>query len=263
MSTLEFNDVSNDEVIEKYKKDAKFFVQLRIDVKRRYFDDIDFKEYEPQVQKLIDKHITTDGEILKITQPIDIFNKTEREDEVAKIVGKAAKADHIAARTAKGISIKMDEDPVFYKKLSQLIKETIEEYKQSRIDETQYLLKIQEIEARFLDGTQENVPAAIQDRKTAIAFYNFINEQLATYLIEKQKNAEIALAIETLIQEATQEGGQPIIDWKKNKDLEKQIVADIDDYFYNISLEMDTNIPFDTLDACIEEIIKIAKKQMD
>lgn len=263
MSTLEFNDVSNDEVIEKYKKDAKFFVQLRIDVKRRYFDDIDFKEYEPQVQKLIDKHITTDGEILKITQPIDIFNKTEREDEVAKIVGKAAKADHIAARTAKGISIKMDEDPVFYKKLSQLIKETIEEYKQSRIDETQYLLKIQEIEARFLDGTQENVPAVIQDRKTAIAFYNFINEQLATYLIEKQKNAEIALAIETLIQEATQEGGQPIIDWKKNKDLEKQIVADIDDYFYNISLEMDTPIPFDTLDACIEEIIKIAKKQMD
>src|SRR5690606_23531362 len=77
MSTLDFNDLKNEAVIEKYKKDAKFLIQLRIDVKRRYYDDIDFKAYEPQVQKLIDKHITTDGEVLKITQPIDIFNKQQ------------------------------------------------------------------------------------------------------------------------------------------------------------------------------------------
>ena len=123
MATIEFNDVKNDAVIEKYKKDSKFFIQLRIDVKRRYFDQIDYKAYEAQVQKLIDKHITTDGEILKITEPIDIFNKQERDNEVEKLIGKAAKADHIAARTSKGITIKMDEDPIFYKKLSKKTKQ--------------------------------------------------------------------------------------------------------------------------------------------
>jgi len=263
MSTIEFNDVKNDTIIEKYKKDSKFFIQLRIDVKRRYFDDIDFKEYEPQVQKLIDKHITTDGEILKITKPIDIFNKQQRDDEVEKLVGKAAKADHIASRTSKGISIKLDEDPVFYKKLSELIKETIADYKQSRIDETEYLNRIREIEAAFLNGKQHNVPNSIANDKISIAFYNQINEQLANYLIEKQKNADIAKAIKEILTQNIFDGSKTIIDWKKNKDLEKQIFSDLDDYFYSISLELDKTIPFELVDVFIEEIIKIAKKQID
>lgn len=263
MATIEFNDVKNDEVIEKYKKDIKFFTQLRIDVKRRYFDDIDFKEYEPQVQKLIDKHLTTDGEILKITQPIDIFNKQQRDEEVEKLTGKAAKADHIAARTSKGISIKIDEDPIFYRKLSELIKQTIADYKQSRIDETEYLNRIREIETTFLNGTQHNVPDSIAGDKISIAFYNQINERFANYLIEKQKNADIAKAIKEILTQNIFDGSKTIIDWKKNKDLEKQIFSDLDDYFYSISLELDKTIPFELVDVFIEEIIKIAKKQID
>lgn len=262
MSTVMFNDVKNDEVIEKYRKDSKFFIKLRIDVKRRYFDDIDFKEYEPQVQKLIDKHITTDGEILKITQPIDIFNKQERDDEVEKLIGKAAKADHIASRTSKGINIKMDEDPIFYKKLSELIIQTIQDYKQSRIDETEYLNRIKDIEERFQSGRQDNVPKIIEGNTIAIAFYNFINDKLVNFLIEKEKNAEIALAIKNIIDTMIMDGNKAIVDWKSNTDLEMQILNELDDYFYSISLELEKSIPFELLDPFIEEVIKIAKKQI-
>lgn len=263
MATIEFNDVKNYAVIEKYKKDSKFFIQLRIDVKRRYFDQIDYKAYEAQVQKLIDKHITTDGEILKITEPIDIFNKQERDNEVEKLIGKAAKADHIAARTSKGITIKMDEDPIFYKKLSELIKETILDYKQSRIDETEYLHKIKDIEERFIAGKQDDVPAIIEGNKIAVAFYNFINAKLFTFLVDRLQNAEIALKIQELIKNITRENNRAIVDWKLNKEIEKQIWSELDDYFYSLSLEMDHQIPFDILDDFVEEVIKIAKKQMD
>lgn len=263
LATIEFNDVKNDAIIEKYKKDAKFFIQLRIDVKRRYFDDIDFKAYEPQVQKLIDKHITTDGEMLQITNPIDIFNQQQREDEVAKISGKAAKADHIAARTAKGITIKMDDDPIFYKRLSELIKQTIEDYKQSRIDETEYLNRIKDLEDRFQNGKQDNIPTILVDNKSAIAYYNFINDKLSNYLSDSNKNATIALDLQNIIRERIFEKGQPIIDWKSNKDLEKQVSADLDDYFYNISLELNQQIPFSILDPFIEEIYKITKKHIE
>lgn len=263
MATIEFNDVKNDTVIEKYKKDSKFFIQLRIDVKRRYFDQIDYKAYESQVQKLIDKHITTDGEILKITEPIDIFNKQERDNEVEKLIGKAAKADHIAARTSKGITIKMDEDPIFYKKLSELIKETILDYKQSRIDETEYLLRIKDIEERFLTGKQDDVPAIIEGNKIAVAFYNFINAKLIVFLEDRLQNAEVALKIQELIKNTTTENDRAIVDWKLNKEIEKQIWSELDDYFYSLSLEMDHQIPFDILDDFVEEVIKIAKKQMN
>lgn len=263
MATIEFNDVKNDIVIEKYKKDIKFFVQLRIDVKRRYYDEIDFKAYETQVQKLIDKHITTDGEVLRITEPIDIFNKQERDEEVEKLIGKAAKADHIAARTSKGISIKMDEDPIFYKKLSELIKETILDYKQSRIDETEYLNKMKDFEERFQSGKQDDVPVIIEGNKIAVAFYNFINAKLFTFLGDRLQNAEIALKIKELIKNITRENNRAIVDWKLNKEIEKQIWSELDDYFFSLSLEMDHQIPFDILDDFVEEVIKIAKKQMD
>ena len=263
MATIEFNDVKNDIVIEKYKKDIKFFVQLRIDVKRRYYDEIDFKAYETQVQKLIDKHITTDGEVLRITEPIDIFNKQERDEEVEKLIGKAAKADHIAARTSKGISIKMDEDPIFYKKLSELIKETILDYKQSRIDETEYLNKMKDFEERFQSGKQDDVPVIIEGNKIAVAFYNFINAKLFTFLGDRLQNAEIALKIKELIKNITRENTRAIVDWKLNKEIEKQIWSELDDYFFSLSLEMDHQIPFDILDDFVEEVIKIAKKQMD
>ncbi|MBW1619536.1 type I restriction endonuclease subunit R [Empedobacter falsenii] len=263
MSTVQFNDSKNDEIIEKYKKESKFFIQLRIDFKRRYFDDIDYKEYEKQVQKLIDKHIVTDGEVLKITQPIDIFNKQQRDDEVEKLIGSAAKADHIASRTSKGISIKMEEDPIFYTKLSDLIKQTIQEYKQSRIDEAEYLNKIKDIENTFINGKQDNVPKSIADNKIAIAFYNFINDKLSEHLKDNNQNADIALEVRSLIEGVVLEGDKPIVDWKSNADLEKKIWNELDDYFYGISLQLEQNIPFDIIDAFIEEVIKIAKKQMD
>ena len=263
MATVQFNDIKNEEVIEKYKKDSKFFIQLRIDVKRRYYDDIDHKEYEKQVQNLIDKHIVTEGEILKITQPIDIFNKQQRDDEVEKLNGSAAKADHIASRTSRGINIKMEEDPIFYKKLSELIKETIQEYKQSRIDEAEYLNRMKDIEERFYSGKQENVPTIIEDDKISIAFYNFINDKLIDFLKDKNQNAETALQVKNLIEGIIIEGNKPIVDWKLNKDLEKRIWHELDDYFYGISLQLDQNIPFDTIDSFIEEVIKIAKIQMN
>ena len=54
LSTVEFANNTSAKQVDKYKADAKFFLGLRVSVKRRFFDELDFKEYEAQVQKLID-----------------------------------------------------------------------------------------------------------------------------------------------------------------------------------------------------------------
>lgn len=51
----------------------------------------------------------------------------------------------IASRTSKHITDKMSEDPAFYKRFSQLIKDTIDDYLQHRINETEYLKRMKEI----------------------------------------------------------------------------------------------------------------------
>ena len=265
MSTVEFNDVSNEKLIDRYKKDAHFFLKLRVDVTRRYYDDIDYREYEPQVQKLIDKHITTEGDVLKITQLVNIFDKEERETEVEKITGKAAKADHIASRTISAINVKMNDDSVFYKKLSELIKQAIEDYRQHRIDEAEYLNKVKDYENQFLSGKQLGIPEVLEHKPVATAYYNVL-DVVAKEVFENLENhkgveADLAVELEAEIKEVIYEDDALIVDWQTNTELENELKIKLDDFLFESQQKYDLSIPFDKMDEIIEEVIKIAKNR--
>jgi type I restriction enzyme R subunit len=260
LSSYEFSTRTQDTIIDKYKKDAKFFLALRISVKRRYSDDIDYKEYEPQVQKLIDKHITTEGEVLKVTELVNIFDKEQREAEVEKLVSKAAKADHIASRTIKAINVKMDEDPIFYKKLSRLIKEVIDDYHQQRINEAEYLSKAKEFENSFLNGQKDNIPKNLKDNENGIALFNLITDIFKQELENKQViSAEIAEDIDILIRSIVYEGGTLMVDWQNKSDVEGQIRIAIDDYFFEIKTKYEIEFSFEKIDQMVEDGLKVAK----
>jgi len=263
LSSLAFENNTPESQIGKYKKDAAFFLALRVSVKRRFSDELNFKEYEPQVQKLIDKHITTEGEVLRITELVNIFDKQERQAELEKITGKAAKADHIASRTMKAISIKMNEDPVFYKKLSQLIRQTIEEYHHHRITEAEYLIRAQGFENQFFDQKRDHVPVLISDNPVAIAFYNLVTEELKQGLSTAKNSmdisAEIAADIDAVIQGRIIENGNLFIDWQKNDDIKGMMKIDIDDLIYDLQSRYDLKFDLDAIDLLIEECIKVAE----
>ncbi|MEP1788160.1 HsdR family type I site-specific deoxyribonuclease [Reichenbachiella sp.] len=263
MSSFEFVSTTPEQQINKYKQDAKFFLGLRISVKRRYFDDLEYKEYEPQVQKLIDKHITTEGEILRITDMVNIFDKEQRDREVEKITSKAAKADHIASRTIRAINVKMNEDPVYYKKLSRLIKDTIDDYHQHRISEADYLNKARTFEDQFHNGRQDNVPENLQGNDTGIAIYNLVNEIFNEHLKRSEEGenvgALIAEGIDNVIKSIVFENGKPIIDWINKSDIQGKIKIEIDDYLFDLKAQRDIELPFDLIDELVEEGLKVAR----
>lgn len=263
LSSLEFNNNTPEKQIQKYKKDAEFFLALRVSVKRRFMDEADHKDYEAQVQKLIDKHITSDGEVLRITDLVNIFDKEERQAELEKITGKAAKADHIASRTIKAINIRMNEDPVYYKRLSEMIKKTIEDYHQQRIDEAEYLAKAKDFENTFFNGRRDNVPSIIKDNPTAIAFFNLTSEEFKDGLNTKANKLEIAAEIAAGIDDITKanvfDNGHPVIDWQKNDDIKGKMRIGIDDLLFETKAKYDLDISFDHIDQLIEECIKVAE----
>ena len=265
LSTVEFANNTSAKQVDKYKADAKFFLGLRVSVKRRFFDELDFKEYEAQVQKLIDKHITTDGEVLKITELVNIFNKEEREAEIEKITGKAAKADHITSRTVKAITVKMNDDPVFYKRLSELIKQAIMDFHNQRISEADYLAKAKDYENTFFTGKRDNVPAALKDNETAIAYYNLTSEEFKKSLSLKSNKiditVEIALGIDTVIKNNLFENGKQVIDWIKNEDIKGKITIEVDDLLFDIKSKFDIDFGFDHMDVLISDSIKVAESK--
>lgn len=94
---------------------------------------------------------------------MNIFDKERFAEEVEKISGKAAKADTIASRTAKYITENMDTDPAFYKKFSQMLKETISQYEQGRIDEAEYLTQATDLMNKVLNHTDSEIPDVLKD----------------------------------------------------------------------------------------------------
>lgn len=260
LSSLEFVKNTPPSKIDTYKKDAKFFLKLRVDVKRRYNDELSYKEFEPQIQKLINQHISTEGEIMKVTELVNIFDKEEREAEVEKITGKAAQADHIASRTIKAINLKMREDPIYYKKLADLIKETIAAYHQKRLDEAEYLRKAKDLEDQFFNGRSDNAPAELAGNEAGLAFYNFAKDIFEDIeLLKTPFHLELSLIIDKVVNDHIFLNGKKVIEWQRNEDVIGKINITLGDAIYDLHQKFDLDTDWNKIDNLIEECMKIAK----
>ncbi len=263
MSSIEFHQNSPEKLIKQYKDDATFFLGLRASVTQRYSDTIDFSEYEGQIQKLIDKHIQTD-EVKPITQIVNIFDKEKFQHEIEKTIGEAAKADKIASRTAKHINEKMDEDPAFYKKFSEMLKDAIKAYEEHRISETEFLGKTKEIMETVLSHTDHDIPSELQARDAAKAFFGLslelLNSKFQDTEVRKQVSVQLALAIDDVIQRSVLDDGKPIIDWQDKSNITGKIQIEAGDYLIdNVRDKYHIELSFDEIDSLTERCIDVAK----
>jgi type I restriction enzyme R subunit len=263
LSSMDFHKQVEEKTINRYKEDLAMFMKLRMAVVERYSDAVDYKQYEGQIQKLIDTHITTE-KVEVITELVNIFDKDKFQQEVENTTGKAAKADKIASRTSKHISEKMEEDPAFYKKFSQMLKETIADYEAKRIDEAQYLSKVQEIMNNVLAHTDNDIPEALREKDIAKAFYGLtlesLDEKVQDKVVKTQISVQTALQIDELIKHAVLENNHPIIDWQFKTNITGKLQIEIGDYLidevrdkYNISLS------FGEMDEIANKCIEVAK----
>lgn len=263
LSSIQFHNETDDKVINRYKEDLAMFLKLRLAVIERYSDKVDFKQYEGQIQKLIDTHITTER-IETITELVNIFDKDRFEEELENTVGKAAKADKIASRTAKHITEKMEEDPAFYKKFSQMLKETIADYEAKRISEAQYLSKVQEIMNSVLAHTDSEIPEPLRERDIAKAFYGLTAEALLEKIKDKSLLQEIAtntaLEIDTIIQSRVLENGRPIIDWQQKSSITGRLLIEIGDFLIDeVRDKHELQLSFGEMDKIASDCIEVAK----
>lgn len=258
LSSLEFHKTTPENKIGIYKKDLRFFMNLRTAVAQRYSDQIDYKEYEGQIQKLIDQHITTRG-IDQLTDLVNIFDEEAFQAEVERAGGSAAKADTIASRTAKHINEKMDEDPAFYKKFSQLIQQCIDDFYTERISEIEYLKRVREYRNKVLTKTDSSIPERIRHLPAVSAYYgslfSFYEEKGGEAVSGKEDLlAEAALHIERLIDE------KKVVNWKSNSDVMKKMVLEIGDFIYDEIREvMGLELSFTEIDKIAEQIVDVAK----
>lgn len=263
MSSVQFYKTVDEKTIKRYNDDLNMFLKLRFAVISWYSDTIDYKQYEGQIQKLIDTHITTDT-VEPITDLVDIFEKEKFQLEVEKTTGKAAKADKIASRTSKHISEKIEEDPAFYKKFSELLKDCIADYEARRINEAQYLNKVQEIMDAVLSHTDSDIPEVLANKDIAKAFYGLCLEALSTKvtddLVLKAISTQSALNIDGFIGDAVLDNGKSIIDWQYKTNITGKLQIEIGDYLIDeVRDKFNIDLSFSEMDEIAGKCIDVAK----
>lgn len=263
LSSVQFHKDADEKTINRYKDDLAMFMKLRLAVIKRYSDSVDYKQYEGQIQKLIDTHITTE-KVEVITELVNIFDKEKFQQEVENTTGKAAKADKIASRTAKHISEKMEEDPAFYKKFSEMLKETIADYEAKRIDEAQYLRKVQEIMNNVLTHTDKDIPDVLKERDIAKAFYGLtfelLNEKIQDNDVKTQIAVQTALKVDELVKHAVLDNNIPIIDWQFKTNITGKLQIEIGDYLIDeVRDKYNVNLSFGEMDEIADKCIEVAK----
>lgn len=274
LANLDWMQNTPEEKIALYKKDALFFQRLRASIKIRYAEEIDYRDYEAQITKMLNRFVQAD-EVIQVVDPVNIFEKEKFEAEVAKSKSPRGQAETIANRLKKTITEKMDEDPFFYRKLSTLIEEAIAEYRKERLSEAEFLAKMREHLETFERGREDELPASLAGKDLAQAFFGSMKEQLTeeppptNMLMEdsvpygsgKPKRspeeifADAACEVENIIRKHN------IVGWRENEDAQNRMRNDIDDFLYELQREAGIKLSLDQMDSFIETAISIAKKR--
>ncbi|MEW6698091.1 MAG: type I restriction endonuclease subunit R [Bacillota bacterium] len=255
-----YNTLGKEE-LGKYKKDFKFYQELRKSVKIRYSDSIDHKEYEAKMQKLMDHYIAAE-DVIRITNPVDIMDQKNFDEELQRLQSPRSRADAIRTRLAKRIEKQWDENPIYYKKFSERIEETLELYKDIRISEVEYLKRMTEIMGDFRKGTEQgDYPESISNNSHAKAFYGVIKETIAEYNCfpgitgYAELLANIAIDIDIIIDKHSK------VDWHDNIDVHNRIEQEIEDLLYNYEKKHGFKLSFKELDKIIANVKTVALRR--
>ena len=262
LSTLEFHKNTDEKTIQRYKDDLNMFSKLRTAVQLRYSDTVDYKKYEARIEKLINHHVESDA-VKVITKLVNIFDKEDFQKEVDSIVGTTAKADTIASRTAKYIKENMDSDPAFYKKFSQLIKETIEAYEQGRLSDNEYLERMMQYKENVLNHTDSELPAEFEHNNTAKAFYGIALENYKRLFPElpfKEMAFVTAKAFDEIIRKNVVVDDTILVDWQSKSDIIGRMKIELEDELIdNVKRKYSFDFSFDDMDIIIDGCVDVAK----
>jgi len=260
LSTVAFYENTPERQIATYKQDLRFFHNLRVAVKQRYAEAIDYKDYERKVRKLLDSHIRS-SDVATVVEQVNIFDVEAFEAEVARLQTPAAKADTIAHRVKRTVTENMEKDPAFYTRFSKLIDETIRAYHEGRISEAEYLQRATEIMRTVQSGRDASMPEKLGRYRHAPAYYGVIREPLAGYTLNTPDlsmddlAADVAIRLEQIIEE------RKIRDWTANLDVQNEIKLAMEDYLYSIKGRYDIPLKGGDMDVILDSVLDVAKQR--
>jgi type I restriction enzyme R subunit len=254
------NDPKNEHAIKTYKDDLRRFQKLRTAVRKRYQEDIDFKLYEERVRKLLNQHIHA-NEIVTLTAPVNIFDEKAFDEAVAEQTTPASKADMIASLTQRTITERMEEDPVYFEKISALIQKAIADHKAQRLSELEFLNIVQQAREQVVRPRNDDVPQDIRSNANAVAFYHALEKHLGAVAANgRDIKTDSAEAAQTMLDRIEQ---RRVVNWAQRDDIQNEMRNDLDDYLFDVVRDQKGYaLTPAVMDDIIDRLLSIARARM-
>jgi type I restriction enzyme, R subunit len=260
IGSAKFHEETPQATVEKYVEDLKYFRNLRATVKQRYNEAVDYQEYEDQIRNMVDKYIGAD-EVKQIIQPVNIFQVNNLAQELEGVEGTAAKADFIASRVKRTCTERMEEDPVLYQKLSQVIDEAIKAYLDKRMTEEEYLQTMLDAWKEAQEQGSSKVPSELQGHPDAKAYFRLLLDGFGKTAGADQRNDLAAIAAETALKAMKVIEEKKIRDWTGNRDIENAMTNELEDLLYLVKGRYDLAFKPADLDEILGGVIRVAKRR--
>lgn len=254
LSSVSFYEDTPEQRINLYKRDLKFFHNLRMSVKIRYAEAVDFREYEQKIRKLLDDHIDAEG-VKQLTGDVEIFDREEFDQVVEQLTSPRARAEAILNHLRRTAIERMETDPAYYRRFSQLIEETLQAIEEERMSELEAIQFANSLRDQEVTGRRADLPSQLNNYVDAPAYFGVLRETLEDDRLPEDYLAEIAIQVEVLIEQ------HKIRDWVNNPDVQNQMKNKIEDYLYEVEEKKGILLSNVELDEIIEQVIDIARKR--
>lgn len=263
LSSERFVTTTDENEMKRYKDDLKRFQRLSGAVRLRYAETMDFSSIEPRIRKLLDTHIQADT-VTRLNETINIFdnssfNRIKDEQGVYGNQTPAARADTIAHAVKRTITEKMDEDPAFFSKFSELIHEVIDASREKRISDLEYLNQVIQLRDQVVSGRHDDAPEKLRGNDEACAYYGVVKPlYLAHNTFSEQQlddmAADTALAAQTILTDCRK------VDFWNDLDAGNNVKNAIDDYLHDeIKYKHGVPLSVEQMDEIIEKLMSVAK----
>ncbi|GAA9745101.1 HsdR family type I site-specific deoxyribonuclease [Helicobacter pylori] len=205
------------EEMQKIKQEAQFYRHLQKMIGLNSGDSVDLKSYSEDMRRILDAYIKAkdsktlikieDRGLCEVLAQMDINDFNKELSEVFK--KESSMAESIANNTKKRIIEKEASDPKYYEKLSSLLNDLINQFREKKLTYLEYLQQIHDLAKKVIDKEDRNYPKKINTNALKTLYDNLDeNEALALEIDacirgnkkdgwvghnQKEKNLKIAL----------------------------------------------------------------------
>ncbi|GAA7248866.1 hypothetical protein Kyoto91A_04630 [Helicobacter pylori] len=209
--------IYSQEEMQKIKQEAQFYRHLQKMIGLNSGDSVDLKSYSEDMHRILDAYIkATDSKTLikiedqglcEVLAQMDINDFHKELSQVFK--NESSMAESIANNTRKRIIEKEASDPKYYEKLSSLLNDLINQFREKKLTYLEYLQQIHNLAKQVIHKEDKNYPKKINTNALKTLYDNLDqNEALALEIDacirdnkkdgwvghnQKEKNLKIAL----------------------------------------------------------------------